>query len=231
MSRIESDLLKAIEQNPNSPEGYMSLAYLLCAQGAWEKCLAVTNVGCGKFPSNASLLNSRSLACLGVGRVAEATQGFKALIELDPTIWEGYEGLIRIYTQNKQWTDCLAISSMAVRRAPDRVSFVMAKARSLAALGHTKELKKVLTTYLRRQGFVGPPPLSPGFLASHPNLPLAFFHLYMGMLYQVGEHEAASRLQTELDKSSREGKAMQALFGELDRFIPTLDNSFLREGL
>ena len=87
---VESELLRSLELNPNNADAYQKYSLFLTAQGRHDEALTSIYKARKLDPLSLPLRFGTISTCLLAGRYAEAAEGARALITLQPDHWFGY---------------------------------------------------------------------------------------------------------------------------------------------
>ncbi len=149
-----ADLRQAIEERPDAPEAYVSLA--LAHQGAGDPDAAVVAVeqALGRRLTDPALYRTRAELHLGRGEAAAARRDFERAIALAPpggaaeALASDYVQLAHLQHQAGEHAAALASCDAALRARPDYPPAHRQRAETLLAQGHYAEAGQALDRYL-----------------------------------------------------------------------------------
>lgn len=132
-SAAEKELRVARRHGISADRTVVVLARALLLQGQFEALLAETDTAAANsaFEPEVGLLRAEALA--GLGRPAEARQGYDAIVQSHPDDSRAYVGLARLALQERHFEDAEAQAKAALARNPGlgEALLVLAEARRL----------------------------------------------------------------------------------------------------
>jgi len=165
-------------QRPDEPR-YMRLASIYAARGEITKCLATIDAFIAKNPRDGRALMFQADILVQHGRIAEAIELYKKVIQLNPSTLRAYFSLADAYNVIRNPREALANILKARAIDPTDPYLLIWQARYLYDVGDVKGSTQLLQNFLAKT----PPPFVPAILyhglSTQQEDPLLAYSVYL----------------------------------------------------
>ena len=148
----ETEMRKAIELDPNSPDAHRGLSILLTVTGRHEEAIHEMSTARSLDPLSLQTNALEAQALHYAGRDGEAVERLNKTFEIDPNFWIARLMLARIYIGQERWNDALTELERARSASGGNTEAMSLEAYSLAQSGQPDKARKQIDELQKRSG-------------------------------------------------------------------------------